>query len=175
MKLAWRVGAALAATIVVAGCATPPPSTASAEWIAGRLALKVAAHAPQPARSVSGAFELRSGDGAGELHLLAPLGARIAQARWSADAAVLATGDGERRYADLAELSRDVFGESLPLDALPDWIAGRPWPRAPHEATAEGFAQLGFGVDTSRVAAGAIVARRSVAPAIELRIQLDDR
>ena len=170
---------ALIAAALLAGCATPAPQPGEPAWIGGRMALKVAAHRDQPARSFVATFELRgssvgaAGD-AGELHLSAPLGARVASARWSPQRVALATEDGERFFPSLDALSRDAFGETLPLAALPDWLAGRPWPRAPHTATADGFAQLGFEIDTSRRGDGWIVARRSAPPAIDLRVKLDD-
>jgi outer membrane lipoprotein LolB len=122
---------------------------------------------------MNAAFELRGDGQSGELRLNSPLGNRVAQARWAPGLAVLETPDGEQRFDTLEELSRQALGEVLPLAALPDWIAGRPWPAAPHAATAEGFDQLGWSVRLARLAQGWIEARRATPPAVALRVRLD--
>lgn len=164
--------AALAVAALLAGCATPPRE--SADWTVGRLSLRVDAQATQPAQAVSAGFELRGDGQAGELRLSTPLGSRIAAARWSPGSAVLDDGRGERRYATLDDLSRAALGEPLPLAALPDWLAGRPWPGAAHAPTPEGFEQLGWQVATLRRAEGLVEARRAAPPAVWLRLRLEE-
>ncbi len=161
--------AALAAAL--AACAGTPP--AGGGWTSGRLSLRVDATPDRAAHSVAAAFELRGDARAGDLHLLSPLGTRLAQARWSEGGAVLTTPDGERRFTNLDDLAEQSLGERVPLAALPDWIAGRPWPGAPSQAAGAGFEQLGWAVDLSARTEGRIVAHRAAPPAVTLRIVLD--
>lgn len=171
-RLLVGIAAAACLPAFVAGCATPLRE--SADWTVGRLSLRVDAHAAQPAQSLSAGFELRGDGDAGELRLSTPLGNRIAEARWSPGSAVLDDGRGERRFATLDELSRAALGEPLPLAALPDWLAGRPWRGAAHAGTAEGFEQLGWQVATTHRAEGIVEARRATPPAVWLRLRLEE-
>ena len=168
------LGAALAAALLVA-CATPPPAPGESAWTTGRLSVSVAAQGGQAAQRMSAGFELRGDDRSGELRLNSPLGTRVAQARWAPGLAVLDTGDGERRFDTLDELSRQVLGEAMPLAALPDWIAGRPWPAAPHRVQEGGFEQLGWSVRLARQAEGWIDARREAPPEVVVRVRLDNK
>jgi outer membrane lipoprotein LolB len=169
-----RLAAGLAALIVLAGCATPPPRGAAV--LGGRLSVQVEASAAQPYRQLSGGFELRGDATRGELDLSSPLGAVMARARWQPGGAELVTAAGTSAFADLAELSTRTFGEPLPLAALFDWLRGRPWGEAPSAAlpVGTGFEQLGWQVDTVRLAERQLVARRIAAPAVTLRVLLQD-
>ncbi len=158
--------------LAVAGCASR--RQADGEWTSGRLALRVDATPSRPVQNVSAGFELRGNDREGELKLLSPLGTQLAAARWGAALAVLITGDGERRFDSLEALSAEALGEPLPLSAWPDWLAGRPWRGAPHTKLDDGFEQLGWTVSTAALAEGQIVARRAAAPAVTLRVRLDN-
>lgn len=161
------------ALALLAACATAPPAADDTPWTSGRLSVRLAAVGDTPARSLGTAFELRGTADSGELRLNSPLGTRLAAARWSPTEAVLSTSDGERRFDSLDELSRQALGEALPLAALPDWLAGRPWPGAPHRATEEGFEQLGWRVDLSQRKQGWIAADRAAPPAVAVRVRLD--
>jgi outer membrane lipoprotein LolB len=86
---------------------------------------------------------------------------------------VLVTADGERRFDTLDEMALASLGERVPLAALPDWVAGRPWSGAPSRPRAQGFEQLGWQVDTSAQGDGRISARRAAPPAVTVRIRLD--
>lgn len=171
-----RAAALLAAlaglAFMLAGCATPAPD--EAPWTSGRLSVRIDADGERAAQSVSAAFELRGDGHGGELRLNSPLGTRMATARWAPGRALLDDGRGERAYDSLAALSQQALGEALPLEALPDWLAGRPWAGAPHEAAATGFAQLGWQVDLSRRAEGWIALHRARPPAVQVRVKLDD-
>jgi outer membrane lipoprotein LolB len=164
---------AVLAAAWLAGCATPPSAPGEPAWTSGRLAVNIAADAGRAAQSMSAAFELRGDDRSGELRLNSPLGTRVAQARWAPGLAVLDTAEGERRFDTLDELSRQALGEALPLAALPDWIAGRPWPAAPHLRRDDGFEQLGWRVVLLHLADGVIEARRPAPPAVVVRLRLD--
>ena len=168
-----RRALALLAVSLLAACATPPPTPGEPVWTSGRISIRIAADASQAAQSISVAFELRGDGQSGELRLNSPLGMRVAQARWAPGVAVLDTPEGERSFDTLDELSRQTLGEALPLAALPDWIAGRPWPAAPHRVQEGGFEQLGWSVRLARQAEGWIDARREAPPEVVVRVRLD--
>jgi outer membrane lipoprotein LolB len=139
--------------------------------------VRVVGSAGTAPRSENAAFELQGSARAGRLNLSTPLGSVMAQARWGPGAVVLATPQGERRFADLDELTREVLGESVPVAALFDWLRGRPWPGAASRASVApaepGFAQLGWSVSLARFDDGWIVATRERAPAVTVRAKLD--
>jgi outer membrane lipoprotein LolB len=166
--------ALLLVAALLAGCASPPPATDEPRWTSGRLSVRIAARADQAAQSMSAAFELRGDGDAGEIRLNSPLGTRMAAARWGFGVAELATPEGTRRYDSLDELARQALGEALPLAALPDWLAGHPWPQAPHRQIDAGFEQLGWQVLLSRRAEGWIEAHREAPPAVALRVRIDN-
>lgn len=168
---------ALLLASVMAGCASTPPVPGEAPWTSGRLSLRIEAQPERAAQSVSVAFELRGDGRGGELRLNSPLGTRVATARWAPGVAVLDQGQGEQAYDSLEALSQEALGEALPLAALPDWLAGRPWPGAPHAsgvAGPGGFEQLGWQVDLARRGEGWIELRRSAAPAVRVRVKLEE-
>jgi outer membrane lipoprotein LolB len=156
---------------LAAGCATPP--TGESGWTSGRLSLQVDASPERRQQSLSVAFELRGSGDRGELRLNSPLGTQIAQARWAPGLASLRTGDGEQQFDGLDALSREALGEPLPLAALPDWLAGRPWAAAPHSMQPDGFDQLGWHVQTGRLAEGWVTAQRRALPVVQLRVRLE--
>ncbi len=166
--------AALLLSALLAACASPPRQPGELPWTTGRMSLRIDATPTQPLQSVSAAFELRGDGTSGELRLNSPLGSRVASARWAPGLAVLANSDGERRFGNLEELSREALGENLPLAALPDWLAGKPWTGAPHDSTEAGFDQLGWQVSLARRSEGWIEARRSSPPAVLVRVRLDE-
>jgi outer membrane lipoprotein LolB len=161
----------------LAGCATPPSAPPAADSVSGRLTLQVDADGDRPAQSLSAAFDLRGSAERGELLLSTPLGTTLAAASWSPGRARLVTPQGDREFADLDALSMQVFGETLPLRALPDWLRGRPWPEVPGAAVplthGPGFEQLGWQIDLARFGDGQLQARRSAPPTVRLRAILD--
>ena len=165
------------AAVLLTGCASLAPLAPVGEGDAysGRLALRVDAQGASAARAFSAAFDLRGGGRAGALGLSTPLGSMLAQARWQPGEVVLATPQGTRRFDDLDGLTREVLGESVPIDAWFDWLHGRPWPGAPSLPTgATGFTQLGWSVDLGRFGEGAVSAQRNEPlPLVTVRIQLD--
>jgi outer membrane lipoprotein LolB len=169
--------AMLAATSVLIGCATVPPTAPGPDLLTGRLSLQVEAYPGRPAQSISAAFDLRGDAERGELRLSTPLGTTLAAAFWGPDEARLVTPQGESRFADLDGLSRAVFGEAMPLRALPDWLHGRPWPASGEPARpmvpGPGFEQLGWAIDLARFDSGQLLAWRSGPPGVRLRAQLD--
>jgi outer membrane lipoprotein LolB len=169
---ASRAAAAASALVlsVLAGCATAPRTGPE---LAGRLALRVEAHAGVPSRSLTTQFELRGSAQEGNLHLITPLGSTAAQARWRPGMAELITADGTRSFADLDALAQELLGESLPLAALIEWLRGRPWPGATSQPRNGGFEQLGWHIDVSRFAEGWVLASRERTPALSVRARLD--
>ena len=137
------------------------------------MSVRIEASGDNAARSVGSAFELRGGAERGELRLNSPLGTQLAAARWAPGEAVLSTSEGARRFDNLDDLSRAALGEALPLGALPDWLAGRPWAGAEHRVLDDGFEQLGWRVVLARRAEGWIVASRAAPPAVTVRVKLD--
>lgn len=174
MKRAARLLAGWLLAAGLCGCATLPSGVAEPVLTSGRLVLKVQASADRQALGVNAAFELLGNAERGELRLSSPLGPQIASARWAPGLAELTTPDGRSRFNTLDELSQRALGEVLPLAALPDWLAGRPWPGAAHQAGASGFEQLGWWVGLARFDEGWIDAERAAPPAVSLRVRLDD-
>jgi outer membrane lipoprotein LolB len=157
---------------MAAGCSTAPPP-ARGDALTGRLVLQISPSTNTPAQQWSAGFELRGSAQAGELELTSPLGTTVVQARWHPGQVELLQGGERRGFADLGELSRQLLGENVPLEALFDWLRGRPWPAASHERTAQGFVQQGWAVDLSGLGEGRITARRDQAPTILLRARLE--
>ena len=177
MRDRGRYGAWLLATLALAGCAAVPPAPPGTQLLSGRLTLQVDAQPDRPAQSISASFDLRGNAEQGDLRLSTPLGTTLAAAFWGPGEARLVTPQGEQRFDDLDALSRDVFGESLPLRALPDWLRGRPWPGAAEPAKplqpGPGFLQLGWSIDLTRFDSGQLQASRASPPAVRLRAQMD--
>jgi outer membrane lipoprotein LolB len=169
----------LCATMLLGACAvvTPADPDGSADMLSGRLAVRVDGADNAAARSLSASFELRGDAASGRLNLSSPLGSVLAQARWSPSMVVLATPQGETRFADLDALTCQMLGESLPIAALFDWLRGRPWPDAPSTATVApaepGFEQLGWVVNLARFDDAWVIAQRASAPVVTVRVKID--
>ena len=196
-RRAARAANLAAALLFLAGCATVPGTRNDndGEALSGRLAVRVDAAGADAARSLSAAFDLRGTSTSGTLGLSTPLGSMLAQARWSPAEVVLATPQGTRRFASLDELTREVLGESVPIEAWFDWLRGRPWPGAPSvpvpvpassgasassppgvaaASPPDSFFQLGWSVDLTRFGEGTVAATRAApAPVVTVRIRLD--
>lgn len=152
---------------MIAGCAHPTRTQALSEpetafW-SGRLNLRADT---QPPQSWSVGFELSGGVDRGRLGLFSPLGSTLASLRWLPGHADLKSGaqtlEAESLSALLAQLESEPGAlQRLPLQALLDWLDGRPTP-------AEGWS-----VDLSRLAQGRIHAQRSSVPAVTLQLILD--
>ncbi|MEO6407986.1 MAG: lipoprotein insertase outer membrane protein LolB [Burkholderiaceae bacterium] len=166
---------ALCAGALAAGCAVVPKAEPGGEALSGRLSVRVDATPESAARNLSAAFELRGDGRQGQLDLSTPLGSVLAQARWAPGSVVLATPGSERTFADLGALTREALGETVPIEALFDWLRGRPWPGAPSVAnpSAPGFSQLGWSVDLARFDEAWIAAQRAAKPAVQVRARLD--
>lgn len=165
-----RAVTALAATLLLAACATTPRP---APELSGRLAVRVQAQPDAAARSLVTQFELRGDATAGSLQLTTPIGLTAAEAHWQPGRAELVTPDGRRSFDSLDALAEQMLGEPLPLAALIEWLRGRPWAGAPSRLEAGGFEQLGWRIDLSRLGEGWVLAARERAPAVSVRARLE--
>jgi outer membrane lipoprotein LolB len=173
-----------ALALLLAACATRPPPLAGAVY-AGKLAVRCDASESQPARSVSGQFELSGSPASGQLVLTSPIGTTVARARWSHPAGlhgepseIELEADGRTaRFDSLDAMMQQALGDSLPLAAMFDWLAGRPWPDAPAARGADGlsFEQLGWRVDLSQFAPSQLITaeRPAPPPTLHVRVKLE--
>lgn len=180
-RWAWGLTSALA--LLLAGCASAPPTTSSTvdtaptgttaaeaasaalpttpqperqHW-AGKLSVRID---DEPVRYFSAGFELQGNSEAGAMQLFSPLGSTVATLRWQADGgAQWQRGDQLRHYPNMAELSTDLTGTALPLTSLFDWLRGQ---ASPVE---------GWEVDLSQHAQGKLQAQRlQPTPSAQLRL-----
>jgi outer membrane lipoprotein LolB len=173
------IGWCMALLVSLSACSTlaPPGQPPLQTAISGRMAVRVDPVEPGGTpRSSSGSFELLGTPAAGELRLSTSLGTTVAVARWR-PGEVLLQADGQiRRYDDLDQLTRDMIGESLPVEALFDWLRGRPWPGSASESLPDGdagFQQLGWRVSLAQAGEGLILASRSAPPVVTVRAKVD--
>jgi len=178
-----RTSSATALALALAGCATHAPPLAGVVY-SGKLAVRADALAAQPAHSASGQFELSGSPSDGQLVFTSPIGTTVARARWSHPAGaggeptdIELEADGRTtRFGDLDTMMQQALGDSLPLAAMFDWLAGRPWPSAPATRGADGvsFEQLGWKVDLSQFAPAQLIVadRPEPPPALHVRVKL---
>lgn len=184
MTLPFRSAGVLALALLLQACATHAPPLPGHVW-SGRLAVRTDAAPGQPARSMSGQFELSGSASSGQLVLTSPIGTTIARARWSDPVGIqgapsrieLEADGGTTRYATLEDMMQRAIGDQLPLAAMFDWLDGRPWPVAPAQRGADGasFDQLGWHVDLSQLAGNRLIdaQRPQPAPVLHVRVKLD--
>ena len=150
------------AIIFIAGCAQPPRAVGQNDseisfWT-GRISLQVQSEPPQ---AFFAGFELKGSAAQGELVLNSPLGNSLAVLRWSAEEAVLDSGNQIQRFASVSELIEKATGAALPLPALFDWLRGK------------NTAADGWTADLTQQAEGRFSASRSVPqPRADLRVVL---
>ena len=184
MKLSIRGAAVVALALTLQACVTHPPPLPGHVY-SGRLAVRTDAAPNQPARSVTGQFELSGNASSGQLILTSPIGTTVARARWSDPVGTqgvpskieLEADGGTTHFATLEDMMQRAIGDQLPLPAMFDWLAGRPWPSAPAQRAADGqsFDQLGWHVDISQFAGNQLLdAQRPLpAPVLHVRVKLD--
>lgn len=139
----------------------------------GRIAVRVSGPVD---RSFSANFELEGTPRAGQLTLSTPFGTRLAQANWQPNRAWLRVPEGVREYDDAEQLAEQAMGERLPLPALFDWLAGRPWPAMASQALPapqQGFEQMGWTVRLDNLADGLLTVSRSTPNLVTVRAKLD--
>lgn len=184
---AWRGAIALAALgpVVLAGCSSVPKASDAdaaalkdAPRLTGKFGLVVPASGSQRGQNVNASFELLGDPRRGQLEMSSPMGSLVARVSWQPGSAWVKTPDGDRAYDDIDALTQELLGETLPVQALFDWLRGRPWPQAPSRAAGEqGFQQLGWQVDLRRFGDQLISAQRlnpnGPEPLATLRLKLD--
>jgi outer membrane lipoprotein LolB len=184
--------AAIALATLACACSNLPAPTAAERSYAGRFSLAVTAvqAGAETQRSAwNGRFALAVGPQSLTLDLVSPLGATIA--RFETDpreARLLVPADGGVRVsrgADAQALSEQVLGWSLPVEAMSDWVEGRPssqrpFQRLPAEQGNERFEQDGWSVTVEHAVEGQSGRRlrmerpaRDGLPAVALRVVLD--
>lgn len=152
--MSLRAGAALAALLGLAGCASlPPPAAPAGDPDAGAAAQRLRLQAlglgedgdcAAPAWRLSARVALANGrqggsgrldwsQGAGQLHL--QLSAPVTRQGWALDvdaggATLRGLEGGPRQAADAAGLLRDATGWDIPLAALGCWLRGAQAPAA---------------------------------------------
>jgi len=100
-------------------------ATLSSFELNGRITLRV------PKESFPGRLRWQHAPSADQLWFYSPVGSTVAHLRQDANGALLVTAEGrEYRAVDLQELAFDVLGWDLPLEGLPYWVRGLPWPQA---------------------------------------------
>ena len=178
--------AVLGAT-ALAGCSSVPRAAgahaaalAQAPRLTGKFGLIVpAGPGGQPrGQNVNASFELLGDPRRGQLEMSTPMGSLVARVSWQPGSAWVKTPDGDRAYDDIDALTQELLGEALPVQALFDWLRGRPWPQAPSRAAdGTGFQQLGWQVDLRRFGDQLISAQRlnpnGSEPLATLRLKLD--
>ena len=173
-----RGAAAVVAGLTLTGCAALAPP-APGPVLGGRIAVQVDAPDGGTPQSLSAHFELAGNAERGSLSLSTPFGTQLGQANWAlpGDVTLVRAGGARAAYPDLDTLTRELLGEAVPVGALFDWLAGRPWPAAPatpaQPPVTRGFRQLGWQVDLDRAGDGLIVARRDAPPPVTVRARLD--
>ncbi len=115
----------------------------------------------EQAKSFSAAFELQGNAEQGELIFFTPLGSTAAAIHWTPKKARLQANGETRDFDNLSQLIALVMGTDVPVTALFAWLDG------------QAHAAQDWQVDLSEKAQGKIVARRSSAPAADLRVLLE--
>lgn len=158
---------AVLGSAALGGCSSLPKADGAALADAPRLTGKIGLIVPagpggqSRGQNVNASFELLGDPRRGQLEMSTSLGSLVARVSWQPGSAWLKTPDGDRAYDDIDALTQELLGEALPLQALFDWLRGRPWPQAPSRAVGEsGFQQLGWQVDLRRFADQLISAQR---------------
>jgi outer membrane lipoprotein LolB len=135
--VASRLRAAVLAalfTALLCACAAVPrgreisavdPAALTSFELNGRINLKVHKEA------FPGRVRWQHAPAMDELWFYSPVGSAVAHLRQDGDGAWLMTAEGrEYRADDLRRLAFEVLGWDLPLEALPYWVRGIPWPQA---------------------------------------------
>jgi outer membrane lipoprotein LolB len=116
-----------ACAAVPRGPEMPPvdPAALTSFELNGRINLKVQKEA------FPGRVRWQHAPATDELWFYSPVGNTVAHLRQDGDGARLTTAEGrEHRADDLERLAFEVLGWDLPLQALPYWVRGVPWPQA---------------------------------------------
>ena len=149
--------------------------------ISGRIAVRIQRDANKPSEGGTSQFELTGDALLGSLQLISPIGIPIAYAHWNQSGIEIKTLRETRQFSHIDELSQLWIKHPLPMAALLTWLRGFPWPHAPHQATEQGFEQLGWRINNQHYSQGKL--EMHLAPQMDdanpteiwLRAQLDPR
>jgi outer membrane lipoprotein LolB len=166
LHLNRRIFLACMLSSLAACTSTPKAHAPQGAFFSGRLSLRM------DTKALSAQFELQGSAHSGRLSLSSPWGLALAQATWSPAQAQLRSDNSEQTFANLDDLTQEMVGQSLPVAALFDWLQGKPWSTAPSVATATGFEQLGWTIDTSRIEQGHLMAQRLTLPPMVVKVKL---
>lgn len=134
MFAGFRAAALVAASLLVAACAgiaprAPGPAVSPEQAerfeLGGRINLRV------QQESFPGRVRWQHEPPLDELWFYSPIGTAVAHLRQDENGALLVTSDGrEYRAKALRQLALDVLGWDLPIEAMPYWVRGLPWPKS---------------------------------------------
>jgi outer membrane lipoprotein LolB len=127
----------------------------------GRLSLRVQQVRTGATDGATLLFEFEGTPQDGTLVLQTVIGTAVATARWDAQGAEIITPQGKRTGPTLDDVAVALLGQALPLEALLHWVRAQPWGKASHQASPEGFEQLGWAVSLEGWHERVITARRS--------------
>lgn len=127
----------------------------------GRLSLRVQQVRTGATDGATLLFEFEGTPQEGSLVLQTVIGTAVATARWDAQGAEIITPQGKRTGPTLDDVAVALLGQALPLEALLHWVRAQPWGKASHQASPQGFEQLGWTVSLEGWHERVITARRS--------------
>ena len=127
----------------------------------GRLSLRVQQVRTGATDGATLLFEFEGTPQDGTLVLQTVIGTAVATARWDAQGAEIITPQGKRTGPTLDDVAVALLGQALPLEALLHWVRAQPWGKASHQASTQGFEQLGWTVSLEGWHERVITARRS--------------
>ena len=155
------------------GCQTPPPKpmvplphvdqAATQQW-QGHFSIKLGPWGTQSGEGQSFTFYLQSASRTGQMDLMTPLGTQLAQVNWDPQGTRIESSEGTQQFASLKDMSQQLLGEDVPLQALPHWLQGMPSPDLPTatiSADHTGFDQAGWTIDAHGLPNGKLQATRS--------------
>lgn len=194
-RRSWqRALAGMAASLLVAACATLPPQVPADRMHAGRFAVTTTLDGHSD--NSTGRFTLAVRGERLTLDLATPLGTTLARVDSGPDGAQLqtqgASGLQQARGPDAGELATELLGYPLPVAGIADWIEGRAAPQRPAQTLVRDdglprFVQDGWTIEVSeRYPSGGVrrlvfarpaqpgSGRSAPIPAITLRLVLDE-
>ncbi|MGE5450882.1 MAG: lipoprotein insertase outer membrane protein LolB [Acidobacteriota bacterium] len=169
-----RIPLAVAWSLALTACQTTPfkpplvppvlqdRQAPSQQW-QGHFSVKLGPWGTQSSEGQSFTFYLQTQGRSGELSLMTPLGTQLAQVIWTPEGTRIESSQGTQQYASLHDLSTQLLGEDVPLQALPHWLQGLPSPDLPSAvllADHTGFEQASWTIDAHALPQGKLQALR---------------
>lgn len=170
----YRLGLAAGALTLplLTGCQTapqpmiplPPVDQAATQQWQGHFSIKLGPWGTQGTEGQSFTFYLQSTTKTGQLDLMTPLGTQLAQVNWNPQGTRIHSSEGSQQFASLKDMSEQLLGEDVPLQALPHWLQGMPSPDLPSaqiSADHTGFEQAGWTIEAHGLLNGKLQATRN--------------